>query len=236
MVKTNQHSEKEVQQLFSRVATHYDLLNNFISLGLQKSWRYKLLRRLSIQSDFICLDLCCGTGDITIQIAQNVGPNGLVIGLDFNQKMLNIAYQKIQQNALTTSVKLQYADAMSLPFAEQSFDVITIGFGLRNVPDAEQVLRESYRVLKPGGQFVCLEMSQPSSSFIKIFWHLYLKFFPLLAQICGGNYNDYRYLQTTTQSFLSAPQLLHLMHIVGFQHCNYTQLTLGAAALHLGRK
>ena len=236
MVKTNQHSEKEVQQLFSRIAPQYDSLNDVISLGLQKTWRQKLWRRLSIRDDFHCLDLCCGTGDLTIQAAQQLGPKGLVVGLDFNQEMLNIAQQKIQQAAVSVPVKLQYADVMSLPFAEQSFDIITIGFGLRNVPDAERVLRESYRVLKPGGQFACLEMSQPSTAVIKIFWQLYLKIFPRLAQICGGNYRDYQYLQTTTQSFLSAPQLLQLLQKVGFQHCNYTQLTWGAAALHLGRK
>src|SRR5699024_3824194 len=163
MTLTNHHSENEVNEMFSRVAGKYDLLNNVISLGTQKSWRAKLFDQLTLKAGMDCLDLCCGTGDLTIALARQVGPSGRTIGLDFNQDMLAHAEAKVRKAGLGKDIELIQTDAMALPFSAGAFDVVTIGFGLRNVPDANQVLAEAYRVLKPGGQFACLEMSQPTN-------------------------------------------------------------------------
>lgn len=236
MALTNHHSEKEVNQLFSRVADKYDLMNNVISLSTQRHWRKKLLGHLRIKPGMSCLDLCCGTGDLTVALARQVGLSGQVVGLDFNSRMLNLAKQKVQQFGLSKEVNLVQADAMSLPFSANSFDIVTIGFGLRNVPDAGRVLAEIIRVLKPGGQFGCLEMSQPTNPLVKIGWQAYFKFFPYLAKLWGANTTDYRYLKDTAESFVSAQTLLTMMEQGGFHQCTYQKLNWGAGAIHFGCK
>ncbi|QZN92274.1 bifunctional demethylmenaquinone methyltransferase/2-methoxy-6-polyprenyl-1,4-benzoquinol methylase UbiE [Limosilactobacillus panis] len=236
MTRTNNHSEKEVNQLFSRIAGRYDLMNNVISLGTQELWRKKLFQQLKVAPGADCLDLCCGTGDLTIELARRSGPSGRVIGLDFNAAMLTIADKKIRQLDLSKDIELVQADAMHLPFSDNSFSVVTIGFGLRNVPDADQVLRESYRVLKKGGQFACLEMSQPTNPLVKAGWRAYFRFFPWLAQLARASRKDYRYLKQTAQEFVSAKQLLAMMKVAGFKNCTYSPLNMGAAALHIGYK
>lgn len=222
--------------MFSRVAGKYDLLNNVISLGTQKSWRATLFDQLTLRAGMDCLDLCCGTGDLTIALARQAGPSGRTVGLDFNQEMLALAEQKVRRAGLTKDIELVRADAMALPFPGKMFDVVTIGFGLRNVPDANQVLAEAYRVLKPGGQFACLELSQPTNPLVKAGWRAYFKLFPHLAQLFGGKAADYQYLQTTAQQFVSADQLLQMMQASGFHGCRYTKLNWGAGALHIGKK
>lgn len=236
MTLTNHHSENEVNEMFSRVAGKYDLLNNVISLGTQKSWRAKLFDQLTLKAGMDCLDLCCGTGDLTIALARQVGPNGRTIGLDFNQDMLAHAEAKVRKAGLGKDIELIQADAMALPFSAGAFDVVTIGFGLRNVPDANQVLAEAYRVLKRGGQFACLEMSQPTNPVVKAGWRAYFHVFPHLAQLFGGKAADYQYLQTTAQQFVSADQLLQMMQASSFHSCHYIKLNWGAGALHIGKK
>ncbi|HJA21909.1 bifunctional demethylmenaquinone methyltransferase/2-methoxy-6-polyprenyl-1,4-benzoquinol methylase UbiE [Limosilactobacillus panis] len=236
MVLTNHHPESEVNQMFSRVAEKYDLMNNVISLGTQKHWRKELFDQVTVRAGMDCLDLCCGTGDLTLELAKQAGPSGRVVGLDFNQQMLELARIKARRLNYRKDIELVQADAMHLPFADSSFDVVTIGFGLRNVPDANQVLAEAYRVLKPGGTFACLEMSQPTNPLIKLGWRGYFKVFPHLARLFGANVNDYQYLQETAQQFMSATELLTRMQEVGFRDCFFRRLNWGAGALHVGTK
>ena len=175
MVQTNKLlNEYEVNNLFSRVAPRYDLLNNVISLGTQKIWRHELFNQLQIKPTDNALDVCCGTGDLAIALAKRISA-GRVTGLDFNKEMLEIANEKTK---MIGNLFLVQGDAMALPFDDNSFDIVTIGFGLRNVPDADKALSEIYRVLKPGGQFVSLEMSQPTNPIIKVGWKAYFTAFP----------------------------------------------------------
>lgn len=236
MAITNHHSEDEVNQMFSRVAKRYDLMNDVISLGTQRRWRRELFRQIQVRPGMDCLDLCCGTGDLTISLAHQAGPSGRVVGLDFNQEMLTLAADKVARQDLRKDIELVKGDAMRLPFAADSFDVVSIGFGLRNVPDAGQVLAEAWRVLRPGGQFGCLEMSQPSNALVRVGWRAYFKLFPHLAQLFGANVQDYQYLKDTAQQFVSAPKLLKMMKDAGFHHCRYEKLNCGAGALHVGVK
>lgn len=233
MVKTNRLlNEHQVNALFSRVAPRYDLLNNVISLGTQKLWRKELFRHLKVANNANALDVCCGTGDLAIELANRI-PAGRVTGLDFNQDMLDLAFTKTKQIGNLFLIK---GDAMALPFDDNTFDIVTIGFGLRNVPDADQALSEIYRVLKPGGQFVSLEMSQPTNPVVKVGWRAYFAAFPIMASLVGGRLKDYQYLKKTSQQFVSAHQLARMIKAAGFQQVHYQKLNFGAAALHFGIK
>lgn len=233
LVKTNHlKNEEEVNQMFTRVAPHYDRLNNVISLGTQKIWRKKLLAGLEFKPGVKALDVCCGTGDLAISLANRL-PQGRVTGVDFNDAMLKIANEKTRT---IPNLILINGDAMDLPLDDNSFDIVTVGFGLRNVPDANKALAEIYRVLKPGGQLGVLEMSQPTNPVVKIGWQAYFKVFPYLAKLAGGQVKDYQYLQKTSQQFVSAKKLATMMENVGFKNVNYTPLNFGAAALHFGIK
>ncbi|MDN6128329.1 MAG: class I SAM-dependent methyltransferase, partial [Tetragenococcus halophilus] len=141
MPRTNKTSEAKVQALFDRIASTYDSTNNAISLGMHKHWRKKTMEQVPLSVGDQALDLCCGTGDWTIDLAEIVGPTGKVVGLDFSQKMLKTAKNKLKQTNFSPQTSLIQGDAMSLPFENDSFDLVTIGFGLRNVPDAFQVLK-----------------------------------------------------------------------------------------------
>lgn len=230
---TNKVPEKDVNDLFTRVAPNYDLMNNIVSLGIQNIWRKQFLTRLDLKSIDQCLDLCCGTGDSTIALARRTR---LVTGLDFNQAMLKLAHKKVIEKHLQPKVKLINGDAMNLPFAEGSFDCVTICFGLRNVPDAEKTIKEAYRVLKSGGQFAILEMSQPDNMIVKLGWHAYFKIFPYWAKLVKSNIQDYQYLSKTSKEFLSAQQLKQLLVKSGFANVAVKKLTGGAAAIHIGIK
>lgn len=236
MSLTNKVPEKDVHDLFTRVAPHYDQMNNLISLGTQKGWRKKFLKELKVAPGEFVLDLCCGTGDITIALAKQVGPSGNVIGLDFNQEMLDLAEQKIRQQDLQKEIQLKQGDAMELPYPDQSFDIVTIGFGLRNVPDANQVLKEIYRVLKPTGKVGVLETSQPTNPLIKLGWKSYFKLFPSFAKLLGANVSDYQYLSHTTAKFVSAEHLKAMLIKNGFKNVHVDKLNLGAGAIHSGIK
>lgn len=233
MVLTNTTSEKEVHDLFTRVAPNYDKMNNFVSLGVQNKWRKVFLQKLNLKASDHCLDLCCGTGDSTIALAKRTKN---VIGLDFNEKMMTLAKPKIKKANLTNKISLVKGDAMSLPFAKDSFDCITICFGLRNVPDAGKTIKEAYRVLKPGGQFAILEMSQPTNLFIKLGWLAYFKVFPYFAKLTKSRVKDYQYLSKTSKAFLSAAALKKLLEQEGFRKVMITKLTFGAGAIHIASK
>lgn len=233
MVLTNHVPEAEVHDLFSRIAPKYDEMNNIVSLGIQKQWRRTFFKKLAARPTDRCLDLCCGTGDMAIGLAQRAGN---VIGLDFNQKMLQIAQKKIMQQHLQGSIQLVKGDAMQLPFRRESFDLVTISFGLRNVPDAGKTIAEAYRVLKPGGKFAIIEMSQPTNQLVKVGWRAYFKTFPYFAKLTHNTVADYKYLAKTTQAFLSAQQLKELLLQQGFKQVAVTKLTWGAAAIHLAQK
>ncbi|CCI81669.1 bifunctional demethylmenaquinone methyltransferase/2-methoxy-6-polyprenyl-1,4-benzoquinol methylase UbiE [Lactobacillus hominis] len=233
---TNKVPEKDVHDLFSRVAPNYDKMNDLISLGTQRLWRKKLFKKLAVKPGDFALDLCCGTGDLTIALAQQVGPSGNVVGLDFNEDMLALAYDKVLTAGVEKEVQLRQADAMNLPYEDESFNIVTIGFGLRNVPDANQVLREVYRVLKPGGKFAVLETSQPTNPIVKVGWKAYFKLFPKFAKLLHSNVSDYQYLSQTTNKFVSANQLKQMFEQAGYHDVSITKLNLGAGAIHIGIK
>ncbi|GAA3635044.1 demethylmenaquinone methyltransferase [Lactobacillus hamsteri] len=230
MTLTNKTSEQDVHDLFTRVASKYDVMNNFISLGLQNKWRKNFIQKLNLNPTDKCLDLCCGTGESTIALAKKAK---YVIGLDFNQEMMDYAEPKIKKYHLENKMNLVKGDAMNLPFEDSSFDCVTICFGLRNVPDAGKTIAEAYRVLKKNEKFAILEMSQPTNPIVKFGWKIYFKIFPYFAKLTKNKVSDYQYLSKTSKAFLSAKQVKALLEQKGFKKVSVTKLTWGAGAIHI---
>ncbi|VDG21297.1 ubiquinone/menaquinone biosynthesis methyltransferase [Lactobacillus plantarum JDM1] [Lactiplantibacillus mudanjiangensis] len=231
------HYLHNVQGLFDTIAPNYDRMNNIISLGTHRHWRRQTMAQIHLRPTDHVLDLCCGTGDWTIALAQELTATDGVIGLDFSAPMLKIAQQKVHQAHVDKQVWLRRGNAMHLPFHDNQFDVVTIGFGLRNLPDKVQGLAEIYRVLKPGGQLICLETSQPDQPLIKPVWQWYFtRVVPWFGRLFAHQYQEYAYLQETTRHFVSYRQLVTLFQQAGFTQVHYQRFNFGAAAAHFGTK
>lgn len=230
MSLTNKVPEKDVQTTFNNIAGNYDKLNSIMSLGTHQKWRKKATEKIVNHPQKV-LDLCCGTADWTIMLGRRFY-HAQIIGVDFSQEMLKLAQQKVAQSKLPNII-LETGDAMQLNFADNSFDVVTIGFGLRNVPDANKVLSEIYRVLKPGGQLICLEAFKVETPVIKLGWKLYFnKLMPLMGKIFAKNKSDYQYLDDSVNRFVSIKELCQMMQDAGFKNIEVTDLMMKAAAIH----
>jgi len=231
-----QSKEERVHHVFEKIYNNYDSMNSIISLKQHKCWRKDVMEKMHVQKNAKVLDVCCGTGDWSISLADEVGPGGEVIGMDFSENMLSVAEEKKQRKHLD-QLRLIHGNAMELPFQDGSFDYVTIGFGLRNVPDYEQVLNELYRVAKPGGTVVCLETSQPDLPIVKQLYQLYFSFImPFLGKIFAESYNEYSWLQESTKKFPDKQTLKEMFWAAGFQQVQIKSYTLGAAAMHMGYK
>ncbi|GAB5057233.1 demethylmenaquinone methyltransferase [Companilactobacillus alimentarius] len=230
MSLTNKVPEKDVQRTFNNIAGNYDRLNTIMSLGTHQSWRQKATQKINNQPQDI-LDLCCGTADWTVMLAHRF-IHAKVIGVDFSQEMLKLAQQKVAKSKVT-NITLESGNAMKLNFSDNSFDVVTIGFGLRNVPDADKVLSEIYRVLKPNGQIVCLEAFKVETPIIKTGWKLYFNhIMPLMGKVFAKNKSDYQYLDDSVNHFVSIEKLCQMMQNVGFENIEVDDLMMKAAAIH----
>ena len=216
--------EDAVRSLFSRIASHYDLLNTIISLGLHKLWRRQAVRLLGAQPGWLCLDVASGTGDFALSV-QRTGAEG--VALDMTAEMLRIARERLLY------LKAVLADAFRLPFADVTFDALTIGFGLRHSrEDLPVLLAELRRVLKPGGRLVSLELSHPPSRCWDWLTGLYIH---LLLPIIGGLVDRpaYDYLSRSLHGYPGAPELADLFVAAGFARCDFHRLTGGVAAIHV---
>lgn len=231
-----QSKEERVHQVFESIYNKYDKMNSIISFKRHLAWRKYTMKKMNVEQGRRALDVCCGTADWTVALAEAVGPNGYVEGLDFSKNMLKVGEDKVKERGLT-NVTLTHGNAMELPYEDESFDYVTIGFGLRNVPDYMQVLREMYRVVKNGGIVVCLETSQPT---IPVFKQLYFFYFrrimPLFGKIFAKSYEEYSWLQESTMSFPDRETLKNMFHEVGFKEVEVKAFSGGVAAMHLGRK
>ncbi|HWO95017.1 MAG TPA: demethylmenaquinone methyltransferase [Bacillus sp. (in: firmicutes)] len=231
-----QSKEERVHGVFEKIYDNYDKMNSVISFQRHKAWRKDTMKRMDVQKGTKALDVCCGTADWTIALADAVGKDGHVTGLDFSQNMLKIGHQKIEALKLS-NVKLVHGNAMELPFPDNTFDYVTIGFGLRNVPDYMQVLREMYRVAKPGGKVVCLETSQPTLIGYRQLYLLYFKYFmPLLGKMLAKSYSEYSWLQESARDFPGSKELANMFRQAGFKKVEVKSYTGGVAAMHLGYK
>ncbi|EIT86587.1 menaquinone biosynthesis methyltransferase ubiE [Fictibacillus macauensis ZFHKF-1] len=228
-----QRKEQRVHSVFEKISDQYDFMNNVISFKQHTIWRNDTMKRMNVAKGSRALDVCCGTADWTIALAEAVGETGHVTGLDFSKNMLAVGEKKVQH---LKQVELRHGNAMELPFPDDTFDYVTIGFGLRNVPDYLQVVREMQRVVKPGGMVVCLETSQPSTV-VKPFFNVYFSYImPMLGKVLAKSYSEYSWLQESAGEFLNREQLKRLFEEAGLHNVMVKPYSFGAAALHIGYK
>ena len=231
-----QTKEERVHEVFETIYKKYDFMNSVISFQRHKAWRKATMRRMNVKKGQRALDVCCGTADWAIALAHAVGKDGAVYGLDFSQNMLKIGQDKVTAAQLS-QVKLMHGNAMQLPFADNTFDYVTIGFGLRNVPDYMQVLREMCRVVKPGGKVVCLETSQPSLPIFKQIYYAYFRFvMPLLGKLFASSYEQYSWLQESARNFPGSKELAEMFRLAGLEKIEARSYSGGVAAMHIGNK
>lgn len=231
-----QTKEERVHQVFQTIYKKYDMMNSVISFQRHKAWRKDTMKRMNVKVGSTALDVCCGTGDWTIALADAVGPEGKVYGLDFSENMLKIGEEKVQARNYR-NITLVHGNAMELPYDDNTFDYVTIGFGLRNVPDYMQVLKEMYRVLKPGGKVVCLETSQPTMPVFKQVYFFYFKhIMPFFGKLFAKSYEEYSWLQESTMNFPGRDKLKKMFEQAGFTNVQVKSYSGGVAAMHLGIK
>lgn len=228
--------ELKVHQVFERIAPQYDPMNSLISFRLHKHWRKDVMKRMSVKKGSDVLDVCCGTGDWSLALANAVGPSGHVTGVDFSEQMLLIAKEKNSAED-AAAIDWQLGNAMQLSFLANQFDYVTIGFGLRNVADHQQVLQELYRVVKPGGTVVCLETSQPEMMGWKQLFRFYFHYImPFFGKIFAKSFQEYAWLQESARSFPAKEQLRADFEAAGFRDVRIKSYAGGVTAMHMGTK
>ncbi len=227
--------QTRVRGVFDSVASKYDLMNDLMSGGMHRLWKRFTLSQTGLKPGQAALDVAGGTGDLAIGLARQVGPTGHVILSDINWEMLSRGRDRLLDKGIAGNVSFSLANAEKLPFADASFDCITIGFGLRNVTDKPAALKSMRRVLKPGGQLLILEFSHPVAPGLKPVYDAYsFKVLPLMGKLVAGDDASYRYLAESIRMHPDQPTLAGMMKDAGFDNCRWHNLTGGIVALHRG--
>ena len=225
-----------VKKMFDNIAPDYDKLNHILSLNIDKRWRKKAVRELADESrPMKVLDVACGTGDFTIEIAKKVAKGSEVIGVDISEGMIAVGKEKIAKNNINAAMVV--ADCEALPYDEGTFDRISVGFGVRNFEHLELGLSEMYRVLTPGGKLVILELSVPSNRFIRWCYKLYfLKILPFIGGLVSGHRGAYEYLPASVLRFPAPDKFMEIMKSAGFDVVEHRSITMGICRMYIGKK
>lgn len=232
-----ENKEKFVREMFNSIARRYDLMNSLMSMGLDKSWRKFTVRRSGLKAGGYGLDVCCGTGMLSMELARTAGPAGRVVGLDFSENMLAVAGENIRDFAFKDNIRLVQGNAMELPFEDNTFDCATVGWGLRNVPDILTALKEMTRVVKPGGKVVSLDMAQPEAPVFKqLYWLFFEQAIPAMGKLWAGNKGAYAYLHDSARVFPHQKELAGMFSRAGLVETGYHNLLGGVVAVVEGRK
>jgi demethylmenaquinone methyltransferase / 2-methoxy-6-polyprenyl-1,4-benzoquinol methylase len=243
--QTEEDASRQVREMFTQIAPRYDLLNHLLSGQLDRLWRRRTARRFRTildRADAVVLDLCCGTGDLAFSLAR--GSRARIIGADFSHAMLVHAREKSgvlrsssESAATAAATPFLEADALKLPFADNSFDLITTAFGFRNLANYEAGLREIQRVLKPSGSVAILEFTEPPAGLIGNFYRFYFRnILPRVGGLISGDASAYTYLPRSVSRFFRPTELAALMGRVGYASPKFEVWTFGTVALHTGIK
>jgi demethylmenaquinone methyltransferase/2-methoxy-6-polyprenyl-1,4-benzoquinol methylase len=224
----------EVRGMFDRIAGVYDLMNSAMTAGLHHEWRQRAVDRAEVGPGVDALDVCCGTGDLALELRRRIGPDGRVVGCDFSEPMLELARRKSGDEGLP--VEFGWADALELPYGDGSFDAVTIGFGARNLADLDRGISEMTRVLRPGGRLVILEISRPHRQPLAGFYSLWFdRLVPVLGTLAGDP-DAYSYLPDSVRSFPEPERLAGMLDGAGLEQVRWLLLAGGIIAIHSGRR
>jgi len=225
---------ERVRAMFGGIAHRYDLLNHLLSANLDRGWRRAAVRRLPVDGARRVLDLCGGTGDLSVDLVR-LGRANLAVCCDFSHPMLVRAERKFARKRIDDRCLVLEADGLRLPFPPGAFDAVTVGFGVRNFVDLDRGLREIHRVLRPGGRLVVLEFSRPSGPILSRLYRLYLhRILPRVGEGVGGSRGAYGYLARTIAGFPGAPRLAERIRHAGFASCEWSHRAGGIVAIHVG--
>ncbi|MGJ8525284.1 Ubiquinone/menaquinone biosynthesis C-methyltransferase UbiE [Halomonadaceae bacterium LMG 33818] len=226
-----------VADVFHSVAKRYDVMNDLMSFGIHRLWKRITLERSGVRKGNKVLDIAGGTGDLTRQFVKRVGDSGKVVLADINASMLNVGRDKLIDAGIGHEVEYVQANAEALPFDDNTFDCITIAFGLRNVTDKDKALRSMTRVLKPGGRLLVLEFSKPTNSVLeKVYDQYSFQVLPRVGQLVANDADSYRYLAESIRMHPDQETLKAMMEEAGLDRVEYTNMTGGIVALHRGVK
>ncbi len=228
--------KEKIKSLFDNIAPDYDKLNHILSLNIDKGWRRKAVRVIADgNTPLNVLDVACGTGDFTIEIARKVAQGSRVTGIDLSEGMMKVGREKIAQASVQAT--MEYGDCEALVYPSNSFDRISVGFGVRNFEHLDVGLKEMCRVLKPGGKLVILELSVPSNPIIRWCYKLYfLNILPMIGGMVSGNRGAYEYLPASVLHFPLPNKFIPMMYEAGFSQVMHNPLTLGICRMYIGIK
>lgn len=235
MEEVNKKSEN-VEAMFNSIASNYDFLNHFLSLGIDKSWRWRLVKQLAKENPGRVIDIATGTADLAIQLARH-HESVIIDGVDISENMLNIGKNKIAKRHLEGRIKLHQGTSLNLPFNDAEYDAAMVAFGVRNFEDLSKGIAEIYRVLRTGGSFYVLEFSMPSKFPMSNLYRFYFrKVLPFIGGLVSGSRSAYTYLPESVFAFPEKEKFIEIMTTVGFKNCTYKQLTFGVASIYIGYK
>ena len=230
-----QARDRLVNYIFTMVAPYVDRLSRGFSLGMDRYWRQRAVSLSGVKPGDRVLDICAGTGELSFLLSRTVGPQGSVIGADFCRNMLDMAEKKAGRSFANLSFLL--ADAKDLPFPEASFDAVTVSFGMRNIPDTIMALKEIRRVLKPGGSFLCLELTKPDIPLVRVLYSWYVfRFMPLVSGFFLKSRAPYLYLPRSIEAFYQPPEFCGVVIRNGFVRVTSASMTLGLATVYRAYK
>jgi len=229
----NLDKTKLVNSVFDKVYKNYDLMNDLMSFGIHRIWKKKLLAWMRPQPDDKIIDVASGTGDLAKIVSEKNKNKNIISCVEPNQGMLNTGEKKLKS---LKNIKWYSSSAEKLPFKDNSFDIYTISFGIRNVTDINRCLEEAYRVLKPGGHFLCLEFSKVENEILNSFYQKYSKLIPFVGKIIVGDVKPYEYLIASIDKFYNQNELLDLLNKNNFSNVEFRNLSSGISAIHSGWK
>lgn len=227
----------QVADVFHSVAGKYDMMNDLMSMGIHRLWKRFTIEVSGVRPGHRVLDIAGGTGDLTMKFSDLVGSSGQVVLADINASMLQVGRGRLMDRGYAGNIQYVQADAEHLPFPDNSFNAVSIAFGLRNVTDKDQALRDMTRVLKPGGKLLILEFSKPTNPLLSKAYDLYsFNALPLMGQLVAGDSASYQYLAESIRMHPDQETLKHMMDEAGLVNCKYYNMTGGVVALHVGIK
>lgn len=228
---------RRVNRHFDSVARRYDFMNTLLSFGIHYLWKQEAVRLLSPEPGERILDVCGGTGDLSILADRAVGPDGQVVLCDINRSMIQAGRAKAAHAAARRRIQYVQGNAEAISFPDNTFDAAMVGYGIRNVTRMEQGFKEMHRVLKPGGRLMCLEFSEPTAPFFRLLYDIYsLRIMPLLGELIAANRKAYTHLPESIRTFPLPDRLAEILQAIGFCKVRYRKQTNGISVVHTGTK